>query len=57
MQEWRYFPWLCYFTLDEDYVDLFDLDPSLSWKALVFEWLDISWMIFARGKLKDTNAG
>lgn len=52
----RYFPFLGIRTLSADEVYLFDLGSDFTYKALLFEWLDYSILLFAVGKPKDTNA-
>lgn len=52
----RYFTFLGIKTLTPDEVDLFDLDYDFTYKALLFEWLDYSILLFAVGKPKDSNA-
>ena len=52
----RYFPFLGICTLSDEEVDLFALSHDMKYKALLFEWLDYSILLFAVGRLKDTNA-
>ena len=52
----RYFPFLGFKALTDDEVSMFDLDASFNYKALLLEWLDYSFLLFAVGKLKDYNA-
>jgi len=57
IDKFRYFPWLGFKTLSPEDVELLELDTSFTWKGLVFEWLDVIWLIFAKGTKEDTNVG
>ena len=52
----RYLPFLGFKTLTDDEAYDFDLDLDFKYKAILFEWLDYSILLFAVGKLKDANA-
>lgn len=52
----RYLPFLGLKPLTDDEAYDFDLDLDFKYKALLFEWLDPGILLFAVGKLKDSNA-